>query len=53
MSKDRLTVVWTPEDHRQMIRDFRILVTAQRALQADEYDTAAPVIDIRTRARLA
>lgn len=49
MSDNRLTVVWTPKDHRQLVRDFRILVTAQRALEADEYDTAAPVIDIRTR----
>lgn len=52
MDKKRLTVVWTPEDHRQMVRDFRIMVTAQRALEADELGEPAAVFDIRTGERI-
>jgi len=38
--------IWTPDD-------FRAVVTALRALGAEEHDEPAPVIDIRTRERLA
>jgi len=38
--------IWTPDD-------FRAVVTALRALGAEERDEPAPVIDIRTRERLA
>ena len=42
MSKDRLTVAWTPAE-------FRAVVTDLRALAAPERQDVAPVIDIRTR----
>ena len=38
--------IWTPDD-------FRALATACRAAAAPELPTAAPVIDIKTRERLA
>jgi len=38
--------IWTPDD-------FRALATACRAASAPELPTAAPVIDIKTRERLA
>jgi hypothetical protein len=38
--------IWTPDD-------FRATVTQIRALAAPERATAAPVIDIRTRERIA
>jgi hypothetical protein len=38
--------IWTPDD-------FRALATACRAAAAPELATAAPVIDIKTRERLA
>lgn len=40
------TTIWTPED-------FRRTVIQLRALAAPEGDSLAPVIDIRTRERLA
>lgn len=40
------TTIWTPED-------FRRTVIQLRALAAPERDSLAPVIDIRTRERLA
>ena len=38
--------IWSPDD-------FRAVVTALRALGAEERDEPAPVIDIRTRERIA
>ncbi len=43
---NKLNPIWTPDD-------FRALATACRAAAAPELPTAAPVIDIKTRERLA
>lgn len=46
MSNNDFRTIWTGED-------FRATVTALRALEAPERDQLAPVIDIRTRERIA
>lgn len=46
VSTNRLVPVWTTDD-------FRRAVMAARALAAPHRDDVAPVIDIRTRQRLA
>lgn len=46
MNPPSLRPIWTPEDFRRAITDMR-------ALHAPERAEAAPVIDIKTRARIA
>ena len=46
MSNNDFHPIWTGAD-------FRAAVTALRALASPEYDEVAPVIDIRTRRRIA
>jgi hypothetical protein len=46
VNENHLRPVWTPDD-------FRRMVTAIRAVHAVNRDTTAPVIDIRTRERIA
>lgn len=46
VSTNRLTVVWTPADLRKTMTDLIALAHPER-------DDVAPVIDIRTRQRLA
>jgi hypothetical protein len=50
---DELRAIWTRDDFRETSDDFRRMVTAIRAVHAVDRDTTAPVIDIRTRERLA
>jgi len=46
VNENHLRPVWTTDD-------FRRMVTAIRAVHALDRDTTAPVIDIRTRERIA
>ena len=46
MNKDDLNLIWSTSD-------FRETVMLLRALQSPEFADAAPVIDIRTRQRIA
>jgi hypothetical protein len=46
VNMDELRAIWTQDD-------FRGMVTAIRAVHAVDRDTTAPVIDIRTRERIA
>lgn|GEM_PF-2605499 len=49
MNDNQFRPVWTPDD----FSEFRRIVTAIRAAHAADRDTIAPVIDIRTRERIA
>ena len=52
MNIEDLRAIWTQKDSRETADDFRRMGTAIIAIHAPETG-AAPVIDIRTRERLA
>lgn len=53
MSRGKFTQIWSKEDYRQAVADFRAQVVEIRAGQAAERDELAAVIDITTRERIA
>lgn len=53
MNREDLSAIWTPVDFRETEDDLRRIVMAIRAVHAPEFANAAPVIDIRTRERIA
>jgi len=50
---DELKAIWTQKDSRETADDFRRMATFVTAFYAPEYANVAPVIDIRTRQRIA